>query len=148
MSIKGKISIDGVSHNLLYYSFGSTQASDDTGRPVSKPMLRRLEVILEQTKDADLFDWAGLSYGVRQVTVVLFSDREGKSRTIYFADCHLLEFQESFEAAGGIPASVYLTIAPGGVKDARTGTIYTNHWMQSDFEGDDTTPITEKEEER
>ncbi len=132
MSIKAKIIIDNTEINVAQFSFGFNQKADDNGRPFQKPVFVGLQLVIETRKDLNLADWAFASYKAKQLELHIYpAIMGGKTRKIYFYDCHLVNWNNHFLATGNYPMSETLHITAAGVKNSYSNTEYSAYWRET-----------------
>ncbi len=129
MSVQAKVIIDHQEINLLYYDYGFNQKTDISGRPCTKPVFVGLTIEIESRRDIEFAEWAFAANQTKQIelhiTPVLMG---GKTRKLYFYDCHLLNWKNHFISTGNQPMSETLYISAAGVKDTSSTAEYSTYW--------------------
>ncbi len=147
MSVKAKIIIDDKEINVLQFSFGFKQGVDTNGRPSQKPIFVGLQLAIEARKDLDLADWSFASNQTKQLELHIYPViMGGKTRKLYFYDCHLLHWDNHFSSIGNQPMSEILQISAGGVKDFNSSTEYSAYWRTTFPKQNVETTALEKEQ--
>mgnify|MGYP000748923413 CR=1 FL=1 len=73
----------------------------------------------------------------------------GKTRKLYFYDCHLINWQNDFSATGNEPMSETLHISAAGVKDSNSTAEYSAYWRETFPENEvEPTTIQKSQEEK
>ena len=65
----------------------------------------------------------------------------GKTRKLYFYDCHLVNWKNSFSSTGSNPMSETLDITCAGVEDSTSTGVYSAYWRET-FKEDNVAPTT------
>ncbi len=129
MSVKAKIIIDEQEINVFSFSFGFNQGADVTGRPSQKPRFLGLQLVIETRKDLNLADWSFTSNQTKQLELHIYPViMGGKTRKMYFYDCHLLHWDNHFSSTGNEPMSEILHISAAGVKGSNSTAEYSAYW--------------------
>lgn len=143
--IKAKLIIDGLEINVLWFSFGYEKQADANGRPTTKTTFLGIKLVIETRRDLNLADWASAKNQTKQLELHIYPViMGGKTRKLYFYDCHLLNWDNYFSSTGDQPMSETLTISAGGVKDDTFLTEYSASWRTT-FPNNDITPYTREE---
>ncbi|GAA0871116.1 hypothetical protein GCM10009117_02610 [Gangjinia marincola] len=131
--VKAKLLIDTKEVNVLWYKVGFNQTTDRTGRPSQQPIFKGLQVVIESQKDIDLADWSFAADQTKQLELHIYPVlMGGKTRKIYFYDCHLVDWKTHFSASGSKkPMSESLQISAGGLKDSNSMVEYSNYWRET-----------------
>lgn len=129
MSVKAKIIIDEKEINVLSFSFGFNQKADTNGRPTQKPVFLGLNLIIETRKDLNLADWAFAPNQTKQIELHIYPViLGGKTRKLYFYDCHLVNWENDFSSTGSNPMSETLKITAAGLKNSNSLEEYSAYW--------------------
>ncbi len=145
MSVKAKIIIDEKEINVLYYDYGFKQNTDISGRPFAKPVFVGLQLVIETRKDIELADWAFAANQTKQLELYIYPViMGGKTRKIYFYDCHLLQWDNHFSSTGNQPMTETLHISAAGVKDSNSRAEYSTYWRTT-FRQQDIEKVTVEE---
>ncbi len=129
MSVKAKLIIDEKEINVLLFSFGFNQGTDSNGKPTIKPVFVGLKLIIETRKDLNLADWSFAPNQTKQLELHIYPViLGGKTRKLYFYDCHLLHWENHFASSGNRPMSETLHISAAGVKDSNSTAEYSAYW--------------------
>ncbi len=129
MSVKAKLIIDEKEINVLLFSFGFNQGTDTNGKPTIKPVFVGLKLIIETRKDLNLADWSFAPNQTKQLELHIYPViLGGKTRKLYFYDCHLLHWENHFASSGNRPMGETLHISAAGVKDSNSTAEYSAYW--------------------
>ncbi len=129
MSVKAKLIIDEKEINVLWFTFGFNQGADATGRPSQKSVFAGLKLIIETRKDLNLADWSFAPNETKQIELHIYPViLGGKTRKLYFYDCHLVNWINDFSSTDNQPMSETLNITAAGVKDSNFSTEYSAYW--------------------
>ncbi len=129
MSVKAKLIIDEKEINVLWFTFGFNQGVDVTGRPSQKSVFVGLKLIIETRKDLNLADWSFAPNETKQLELHIYPViMGGKTRKLYFYDCHLVNWINDFSSTDNQPMSETLNITAAGVKDSNSCTEYSAYW--------------------
>jgi len=148
MSIKAKIIIDGISYNVLSYSFGVRKKADDTGRPYAQPLLSLIYLTIESTKRDELYYWSIQSHLIKQAELHLIPRSGDRTIIRYLVDCHCLFYKVDFDALGSHPMTTTIELSAGGLKDSVFGSTISNYWLQTPFVEEAPIEVEEEEEEK
>ena len=144
MSIQAILHFEDKKINALEVEFSFNQGTDYTGRPSTKPRLMGLYVVIEATKDIDLWEWMINDNLAKQIKIQYIPLMlGGKSRIIEFMDAHCVRYKEHFNSTNTTAVTIALTITAAGVKDQSTGTMFEEHWLRTRPEN---IPVTVREE--
>ncbi|QCE40960.1 type VI secretion system tube protein TssD [Psychroserpens sp. NJDZ02] len=129
MSVTGKLIIDDKEINILSFSFRFNQIADINGKPTIKPIFQGLKLVIETRKDLDLADWAFAANQTKQLELRIYpAILGGKTRKLYFYDCHLVNWTNNFSSTGNQPISETLNITAAGVKGSNSTVEYSASW--------------------
>ncbi len=129
MSVKAKLVIDELEINIINFSFGFNQGKDTNGKPTQKPMFIGLQLTIETQKNVDLADWAFAQNQTKQIELHIYPViLGGKTRKLFFYDCHLIGWKNEFWASGNQPMSETLFISAGGIEDSNSVGVYSAYW--------------------
>ncbi len=148
--VKAKLIIDEKEINVLMFSFGFNKGTDTNGRPSKKPVFVGLQLVIEARKDLNLADWSFASNQTKQLELHIYPViMGGKTRKLYFYDCHLVGWKNVFSSTGSNPMSETLEITCAGVEDSTSTTEYSAYWRKT-FKQDNVelTAINHEEEEK
>ncbi|MDC1162005.1 type VI secretion system tube protein TssD [Tenacibaculum sp.] len=127
--VKAKLVIDGKEINVLWFTYGYRRGADATGRPSPKTVFIGLKLIIEARKDLNLADWSFSPNQTKQIELHIYPVvMGGKTREIYFYDCHLVNWENVFSATGTNPMSETLEITSAGIKDSNSMSEYSAYW--------------------
>lgn len=130
--VKAKLIIDGKEINVLWFTFGFHQGADYTGRPSQKPIFVGLKLIIETRKDLNLADWSFAPNQTKQIELHIYPVViGGKTRKLYFYDCHLVGWKNAFSSTGSNPMSETLEITAAGVEDSNSNGVYSAYWRET-----------------
>ncbi len=146
--VKAKLIIDGKEINVLWFSFGFNQGSDISGRPSQKPIFVGLRLMIETRKDLNLADWSFAPNQKKQLELHIYPVIiGGKTRKLYFYDCHLVGWKNDFSATGSNPMSETLNITCAGVEDSTSQAVYSAYWRETFKENNVEPTVINREEE-
>ncbi len=129
MSVQVKLIIDEKEINVLWFSFGFNQVADANNRPSQKPVFVGLKLIIETQKNLNLAGWSFAANETKQLELHIYPViMGGKTRKLYFYDCHLVNWINSFSSIGNQPMSETLEITAAGVKESNSSTEYSAYW--------------------
>ncbi|AXT50610.1 hypothetical protein D1818_07095 [Aquimarina sp. BL5] len=147
MAFQAKLFINDEERNVLDSTFLYRQLIDTNGRPKTSIQGGKISVLIESTKNDELFyDWMFSTHTLYE-GYVRFYKRDGYSKLFdfEFANCHCVHLEEKFNAEGNSPLKMELILSPG-IQKVR-GQIFEKNWNPSNpFE--DATPVTEREERK
>ncbi|ADV50563.1 hypothetical protein Celal_3297 [Cellulophaga algicola DSM 14237] len=69
----------------------------------------------------------------------------GKTRKLYFYDCHLVGWKNDFSATGSNPMSETLEITCAGVEDSNSNGVYSAYWRETFKDSTNETQTVNKE---
>jgi Hemolysin coregulated protein Hcp (TssD) len=113
MAFLAKISIDGNEEiNVLNCDFRFTQATDATGKPTSIPQGGFISLVVESTRETEIFDWM-ISPASTKHGVITFYRRDmfSKLKTLSFNDAYCVDYHESFDHKGEHPMQISFTLS-------------------------------------
>ncbi|WP_299248200.1 type VI secretion system tube protein TssD [uncultured Aquimarina sp.] len=146
MAFQAKLFINDEERNVLDSTFLYQQLIDSNGRPKTSIQGGKISVLIESTKNDELFyDWMFSTHTMYE-GYVRFYKRDGYSKLFdfEFANCHCIHLEEKFNAEGNSPLKMELVLSPG-IQKVR-GQIFEKNWNPSNpFEN--ATPVTEREED-
>ena len=126
---KSNIIIDGKEVNVRWFTINFNQGANPNGRPSQKPIFIGFKLIIETRKDLNLTDWAFSSRQTKQIVLHLNSViLGGKTRKIFFYDCHLVNWKTNFSSTGSDPMTETLEITCAGVEDSNSSGVYSASW--------------------
>ncbi len=132
MSVKAKIIIDEKEINVLSFSFGFNQGADTNGRPSQKPIFVGLQLVIETRKDLNLADWSFAPNQTKQIELHIYPViMGGKTRKLYFYDCHLVHWDNHFSSTGNQPMTEALHITAAGVEGSNSAGVYSAYWRKT-----------------
>ncbi len=144
--VRAKLIIDGKEINVLWFTFGVNQGTDTSGRPSQKPVFIGLKLIIETQRDLNLADWSFAANQTKQLELHIYPViMGGKTRKLYFYDCHLVNWANSFSSTGSSPMSERLEITAAGVKDSQSDSEYSAYWRTT-FPSNNVEATTRSEE--
>jgi hypothetical protein len=130
MAFLAKLTIDdGDEMNVLNCSYRFTQSTDATGKPTSIPHGGYVTLVVETTKNTDLFDWMINPTGTKNGIVTFFRrEMESKLKTLEFTDAYCIDYQEDFDHKGEHPMQVSFTVSAKTIKvnDSQ----FKNNWPE------------------
>lgn len=130
--VKAKLIIDGKEINVLWFTFGFNQGADRSGRPSQRPVFTGLKLIIETRKDLNLADWSFAPNQTKQLELHIYPViMGGKTRKLYFYDCHLVNWKNAFSSTGSNPMSETLEITCAGVEDSTSEAVYSAYWRKT-----------------
>ncbi len=118
MAFLAKLSIDGGAEiNVLHCSFRFTQATDATGKPSSIPQGGYVSIIIESTKDTEIYDWMISPTSMKNGVVTFYRrDMFSKLKVLDFNDAYCVDYHESFDHKGEHPMQIAFTISAKKLK--------------------------------
>jgi hypothetical protein len=130
MAFLAKVSIDGGDEmNVLNCSFRFTQVTDATGKPSSIPHGGYVSLIIESTKETELYDWMIGPTATKNGTVTFYRrDMLSKLKTLEFTEGYCVDYQESFDHRGEHPMQIALTISARTLKLNESE--FKNNWPE------------------
>jgi len=144
--VKAKLIIDGIEVNVLWFTFGFNQGADYSGRPSQRPVFVGLKLIIETRKDLNLAEWSFAPNQTKQIELHIYPViLGGRTRKLYFYDCHLVNWKNAFSSTGSNPMSETLEITCAGVEDSTSEAVYSAYWRET-YKEDNVAPITREDE--
>ena len=147
--VKAILIIDGKEVNVRWFTINFNQGANPNGRPSQKPIFVGFKLIIETRKDLNLTEWSFSSRQTKQIVLHLNSVIVGgKTRKIFFYDCHLVNWKTNFSSTGSDPMTETLEITCAGVEDSNSFGVYSASWRETfpDLEVEPT--VIDQEEER
>jgi len=130
--VKAKLIIDGKEINVLWFTFGFNQGADYSGKPSQRPVFVGLKLIIETRKDLILRNGLLLQTKKKQIELHIYPIiMGGKTRKLYFYDCHLVGWKNDFSSTGSNPMSETLEITCAGVEDSTSAGVYSAYWRET-----------------
>jgi len=130
--VKAKLIIDGKEINVLWFTFGFNQGADYSGKPSQRPVFVGLKLIIETRKDLNLAEWSFAPNQKKQIELHIYPIiMGGKTRKLYFYDCHLVGWKNDFSSTGSNPMSETLEITCAGVEDSTSAGVYSAYWRET-----------------
>ncbi|WP_405206383.1 type VI secretion system tube protein TssD [Aquimarina sp. LLG6339-5] len=145
MAFQAKLFINDEERNVIDSTFLYQQLMDSNGRPKTTIQDGKINVLIESTKNDELFyDWMFSTHTMYNGYVRFFK-RDGFSKLFdfEFANCHCVHLEEKFNAEGNSPLKMELVLSPG-IQKVR-GQIFEKNWNPSN-PFTNATPITQREE--
>lgn len=140
--VKAKLIIDGKEINVLWFTFGFNQGADPSGRPSQRPVFVGLKLMIETQKDLNLADWSFSPNQTKQLELHIYPVvMGGKTRKLYFYDCHLVNWKNAFSSTGSNPMSETIEITCAGVETSDSTTVYSAYWRET-YKEDNTKATT------
>ncbi|MDO6761526.1 type VI secretion system tube protein TssD [Tamlana sp. 2_MG-2023] len=132
MSVHAKLIIDRKEVNILWFNFGFNQQADRSGRPSQKPVFIGLSLKIETRKDLELADWSFAPNQPKQIEIHIYPIiLGGKTRKLYFYDCHLVNWKNAFSSSGSEPMAETLEITSAGVEASSSEGVYSATWRET-----------------
>ncbi|MBW1297000.1 type VI secretion system tube protein TssD [Aquimarina litoralis] len=147
MAFQAKLFINDEERNVLNSAFLYQQLVDANGRPQTTIQNGKIHLLLESTKNDELFyDWM-FSTHTTYNGYVRFYKRDGFSKLFdfEFGNCHCVQLDEKFSAEGNDPLKMEVLLSPG-IQRVR-GQIFEKNWNPSNPFAE-AAPVTEREEEK
>ncbi len=118
MAFLAKLSIDGGTEiNVLNCSFRFSQSTDATGKPSSIPQGGYVSIIVESTKDTEIYDWMISPTSLKNGAITFYRrDMFSKLKTLDFNEAYCVEYHESFDHKGEHPMQISFTISAKKLK--------------------------------
>jgi len=130
--VKAKLIIDGKEINVLWFTFGFNQGADRSGRPSQRPVFIGLKLIIETQKDLNLAEWSFSPNQTKQLELHIYPViLGGRTRKLYFYDCHLVNWKNAFSSIGSNPMSETLEITCAGVEDSNSNGVNSAYWRET-----------------
>ncbi|MDC1162544.1 type VI secretion system tube protein TssD [Tenacibaculum sp.] len=130
--VKAKLIIDRKEINVLWFTFGFNQGADYSGRPSQRPIFVGLKLIIEIRKDLNLAEWSFSPNQTKQIELHIYPViLGGRTRKLYFYDCHLVNWKNAFSSTGSNPMSETLEITCAGVEDSTSEAVYSSYWRET-----------------
>ncbi len=127
--VKATLIIDGKEVNVRWFTINFNQGANPNGRPSQIPVFIGFKLIIEARKDLNLTDWAFSSRQTKEIVLHLNSViLGGKTRKIFFYDCHLVNWKTNFSSTGSDPMTETLEITCAGVEDSNSSGVYSASW--------------------
>ncbi len=146
--VKATLIIDGKEVNALLFTIRFNQGANPNGRPSQTPIFLGFKLIIETRKDINLTEWSFSSRQTKQLVLHINSVIVGgKTRKIFFYDCHLVNWKTNFSSTGSDPMTETLEITCAGVEDSNSFGVYSASWRET-FKEDTVEPtVLEREQE-
>ncbi len=118
MAFLAKITIDGSTEmNVLNCSFRFAQSTDATGKPSSIPQGGFVSLIVESTKETEIYDWMISSTSLKNGTITFYRrDTFSKLKTLDFTEAYCVDYNESFDHKGEHPMQIAFTLSAKKLK--------------------------------
>lgn len=145
MAFHAKLFINDEERIVLDSTFLYKQLIDANGRPKTGIQGGGISLLLESTRNDELFyDWMFSTHTVYN-GYIRFYRRDGFSKLFdyEFANCHCIGLQEKFSEKGNDPLKMQLVLSPG-IQRVR-GQVFEKNWNPSNPFAN-AAPITEREE--
>ncbi|GAA0722304.1 hypothetical protein GCM10009430_24580 [Aquimarina litoralis] len=145
MAFQAKLFINDEERNVLNSAFLYQQLVDTNGRPQTTIQNGKIHLLVESTKNDELFyDWMFSTHTMYN-GYVRFYKRDGFSKLFdfEFGNCHCVQLDEKFNAEGNDPLKMELLLSPG-IQRVR-GQVFEKNWNPSNPFAE-AAPITEREE--
>ncbi len=127
--VKAILIIDGKEVNVRWFTINFNQGANPNGRPSQIPVFIGFKLIIETRKDLNLTEWAFSSRQTKQIVLHISSVIVGgKTRKIFFYDCHLVNWKTNFSSTGSDPMTETLEITCAGVEDSNSFGVYSASW--------------------
>ncbi len=127
--VKAILIIDGKEVNVRWFTIKFNQGANPNGRPSQIPVFVGFKLIIETRKDLNLAEW---SFSSRQAKQIILHIKPviigGKTRKIFFYDCHLVNWKTNFSSTGSDPMTETLEITCAGVEDSNSFGVYSASW--------------------
>ncbi len=92
----------------------------------------KAKLIIETRKDLNLADWSFAPNQTKQLELHIYPViLGGKTRKLYFYDCHLLHWENHFASSGNRPMSETLHITSAGMEDSNSAGVYSAYWRKT-----------------
>jgi type VI protein secretion system component Hcp len=127
MSFIAKLKLDGEEMNVLHCGFRFSQVTDATGKPTAKPQGGTIDLVIESSGAADLFDWMVSATQTKNGTITFYRrDTMSKLKTLEFTEAFCVDYYETFDHQGKNPMQIQLTLTAREVK--LNDSAYKNNW--------------------
>lgn len=112
MAFKAEMKINDQTYRIESCSYGFHRAIDQHGRPQTKTQGGTVNVTVESTTDTFLSDWMFNAFETKDGEITFFkTNSESAAKTLKFTEGYLVDFQESFEANGGMAMVANIVIS-------------------------------------
>ncbi len=134
MAIQGKLEIGGRTYSVVECSYEFSQATDDTGKPTSRPKGGSITFTMPSTSDDDVFfyQWMFNKTEIKsgRFTFVVFSNENKRSyKTVDFVNAFCVGLRDYFNDNDSRLMYTTVTISAGVIKvGSITSAIFTNDW--------------------
>ncbi|MDR1348412.1 MAG: type VI secretion system needle protein Hcp [Prevotellaceae bacterium] len=124
--IEAKFVLDGKEYDIAHFNIGFTQEIDHKGKPQHETGGRRISIILSQSVEYSVIDWAKREYKRKDGQILFRSQTEGTVLDISFFNAYCIKFTKSVGAFSGTQTS--LTISPEKV--SLNGITHNKRWRE------------------
>lgn len=112
MAFKAVMKINDQEYRIESCSYGFHRSIDNHGRPQTKTQGGTINVSVESTTDTFLSDWMFNAFETKNGEITFFkTNSDSAAKTLKFTDAYLVDFQESFEAHGGVAMIANIVIS-------------------------------------
>ena len=112
MAFKAEMKIGDQNYRVQSCSYGFHRSIDQHGKPQTKTQGGTINVSVESTTDTFLSDWMFNSFEAKDGEITFFkTDEDAAAKTLKFTNSYLVDFQESFEAHGGMAMIANIVIS-------------------------------------
>lgn len=129
MAFKAEMTIADQTYRIQSCSYGFHRSIDQHGKPQTRTQGGTVNVSVESTTDTFLSDWMFNSFESKDGEIVFFkTDSDSAAKTLKFTNAYLVDFQESFEAHGGMAmiANIVISAEVLGIGDGELD----NEWVE------------------
>ncbi|MRI00656.1 phage tail protein [Kriegella sp. EG-1] len=103
MAFKAELKISDQTYRIQSCSYGFHRAIDQHGKPQTKTQGGTINVTIESVTDTFMSDWMFNDFERKDGEITFFkTDSDAAAKTLKFTNAYLVDFQESFEAHGGM----------------------------------------------
>lgn len=112
MSFLAKLTVDGLSYNVLRCNYTFDQPMDATGKPSGRPRGGQITITIESEGRQDLHHWMAAAEQTKDGAIVFYKrDAMSQLQQILFTKAFCVKLSESFDAHGSTPMQKHLVIS-------------------------------------
>ncbi len=127
MSFIAKLKIDQEEFTVLHCNFNINQHIDESGKPVSIPVGGLINLVVESTDSAFIYDWMISPTQKKSGTITFYRrDAMSKMKTLSFSDAFCVNYREEYIHLGEIPMQIAFTISARVI--TMVNSAFTKNW--------------------
>ncbi len=112
MSFLAKLTVDGLTYNVLRCSYTFEQPTDNTGKPSGKPRGGRITLTVESDGGYDLHHWMNDAEQTKDGGIIFFKrDAMSRMQEVVFEKAFCVKLQTTFDANGSSAMQNHLIIS-------------------------------------